>query len=169
MRRLPTLLTLCLISGASHAADNGFYLGAGMGISNFDSGAMVDDSDTGFKLIAGFRFFPSYFRIGGLREDLARGFHDAVNAFLDRFIKGFSSRSPMKSAPVENRLKPQGTATSRSVRCRATFCFACCAIIRSSWIRPTPRARSCGIPLRARGLPSCSSCSASTQPSFPRP
>jgi len=37
------------------------------------------------ELIAGFRFFPSYIRIGGLREDLARGFHDAVNAFLDRF------------------------------------------------------------------------------------
>jgi NADH-quinone oxidoreductase subunit D len=37
------------------------------------------------ELIAGFRFFPSYFRVGGLREDLPRGFHDAVNAFLDRF------------------------------------------------------------------------------------
>ena len=37
------------------------------------------------ELIAGFRFFPSYIRIGGLREDLARGFHEAVNAFLERF------------------------------------------------------------------------------------
>jgi NADH-quinone oxidoreductase subunit D len=37
------------------------------------------------ELIAGFRFFPSYFRVGGLREDLPRGFHDAVNAFLERF------------------------------------------------------------------------------------
>ena len=37
------------------------------------------------ELIAGFRFFPSYFRIGGLREDLPRGFHDAVNSFLERF------------------------------------------------------------------------------------
>jgi NADH-quinone oxidoreductase subunit D len=37
------------------------------------------------ELIAGFRMFPSYIRIGGLREDLPRGFHDAVNAFLDRF------------------------------------------------------------------------------------
>src|SRR5687767_13837574 len=37
------------------------------------------------ELIAGFRFFPSYIRIGGLREDLPRGFHDAVNAFLERF------------------------------------------------------------------------------------
>jgi NADH-quinone oxidoreductase subunit D len=37
------------------------------------------------ELVAGFRFFPSYIRVGGLREDLARGFHEAVNAFLDRF------------------------------------------------------------------------------------
>jgi NADH-quinone oxidoreductase subunit D len=37
------------------------------------------------ELVAGFRFFPSYFRVGGLREDLPRGFHDAVNSFLDRF------------------------------------------------------------------------------------
>jgi len=37
------------------------------------------------ELVAGFRMFPSYIRIGGLREDLPRGFHDAVNAFLDRF------------------------------------------------------------------------------------
>ncbi len=37
------------------------------------------------ELIAGFRMFPSYMRIGGLREDLPAGFHDAVRAFLDRF------------------------------------------------------------------------------------
>jgi NADH-quinone oxidoreductase subunit D len=37
------------------------------------------------ELLAGFRMFPSYMRIGGLREDLPRGFHDAVRAFLDRF------------------------------------------------------------------------------------
>src|SRR5437588_5584168 len=37
------------------------------------------------ELIAGFRMFPSYIRIGGLREDLPRGFHDAVRAFLDTF------------------------------------------------------------------------------------
>src|SRR5580693_7548266 len=38
------------------------------------------------EMLAGFRMFPSYMRIGGLREDLPRGFHDAVRAFLDRFI-----------------------------------------------------------------------------------
>jgi NADH-quinone oxidoreductase subunit D len=37
------------------------------------------------ELIAGFRFFPSYIRIGGLREDLPRGLHAQVTEFLDRF------------------------------------------------------------------------------------
>jgi NADH-quinone oxidoreductase subunit D len=37
------------------------------------------------EMLAGFRMFPSYMRIGGLREDLPRGFHDAVRAFMDRF------------------------------------------------------------------------------------
>src|SRR5256885_7282414 len=37
------------------------------------------------ELLAGFRMFPSYMRIGGLREDLPRGFHAAVRSFLDRF------------------------------------------------------------------------------------
>ncbi len=37
------------------------------------------------ELLAGFRLFPSYMRVGGLREDLPRGFHEAVRAFLDRF------------------------------------------------------------------------------------
>src|SRR6201988_4990073 len=36
------------------------------------------------EMIAGFRLFPSYMRVGGLREDLPRGFHDAVRAFLSR-------------------------------------------------------------------------------------
>ncbi len=37
------------------------------------------------EMLAGFRMFPSYLRIGGLREDLPPNFHEAVNAFLDRF------------------------------------------------------------------------------------
>jgi NADH-quinone oxidoreductase subunit D len=36
------------------------------------------------EMLAGFRLFPSYVRVGGLREDLPRGFHDAVRSFLDR-------------------------------------------------------------------------------------
>ena len=37
------------------------------------------------ELMAGFRFFPSYIRVGGLREDIPRGFKEAVKDFLDRF------------------------------------------------------------------------------------
>src|SRR5437868_1511584 len=37
------------------------------------------------EMIAGFRLFPSYMRIGGLRDDLPRGFHEAVRSFLDTF------------------------------------------------------------------------------------
>src|SRR3990172_5945353 len=36
------------------------------------------------ELIAGFRMFPSYMRVGGLREDLPPGFHEAVRALLAR-------------------------------------------------------------------------------------
>jgi NADH-quinone oxidoreductase subunit D len=37
------------------------------------------------EMLAGFRLFPSYLRIGGLREDLPAGFHEAVGTFIDRF------------------------------------------------------------------------------------
>jgi NADH-quinone oxidoreductase subunit D len=37
------------------------------------------------ELIAGFRMFPSYIRIGGLREDLPRDFKKTVTEFLDAF------------------------------------------------------------------------------------
>jgi NADH-quinone oxidoreductase subunit D len=37
------------------------------------------------EMLAGFRMFPSYLRIGGLREDLPHGFHEAVRAFLGMF------------------------------------------------------------------------------------
>jgi NADH-quinone oxidoreductase subunit D len=37
------------------------------------------------ELMAGFRFFPSFIRVGGLREDIPRGFKEACKAFLDRF------------------------------------------------------------------------------------
>jgi len=37
------------------------------------------------EMLAGFRMFPSYLRIGGLREDLPVGFHEAVIAFLNKF------------------------------------------------------------------------------------
>jgi NADH-quinone oxidoreductase subunit D len=37
------------------------------------------------EMLAGFRMFPSYIRVGGLREDLPPGFHEAVKQFLDAF------------------------------------------------------------------------------------
>ena len=36
------------------------------------------------EMMAGFRFFPSFIRVGGLRDDLPRGFNEAVTAFIDR-------------------------------------------------------------------------------------
>jgi len=36
------------------------------------------------ELIAGFRMFPSYIRVGGLREDLPAGFHQTVRDLLER-------------------------------------------------------------------------------------
>src|SRR5215203_5880317 len=37
------------------------------------------------EMLTGFRMFPSYLRIGGLREDLPTGFDDAVVTFLNKF------------------------------------------------------------------------------------
>jgi NADH-quinone oxidoreductase subunit D len=37
------------------------------------------------EMLAGFRMFPSYLRVGGLREDLPSGFHETVKKFLDAF------------------------------------------------------------------------------------
>jgi NADH-quinone oxidoreductase subunit D len=37
------------------------------------------------EMLAGFRMFPSYQRVGGLREDLPRGFLDVVRDFIGRF------------------------------------------------------------------------------------
>ena len=51
-------LALLLLAGAASAADNGIYFGASVGDSNIEIHeglAQVDGSDTGFKLIAGFR------------------------------------------------------------------------------------------------------------------
>jgi NADH-quinone oxidoreductase subunit D len=43
------------------------------------------------EMLAGFRMFPSYIRIGGLREDLPTGFHEAVR-FVARHVPGEAER-----------------------------------------------------------------------------
>ena len=66
------------------------------------------------EMIAGFRMFPSYMRIGGLREDLPRGFHDAVRAFL-RSPAGEARR--VRGSPLEERdLLEARTKASASFR-----------------------------------------------------
>ncbi len=58
MRKAILASALLLASGATMAADNGIYLGASLGDANVDLDqgvAQVDDSDTGFKIIAGIR------------------------------------------------------------------------------------------------------------------
>ena len=47
------------------------------------------------EMLAGFRMFPSYLRIGGLREDLPVGFHDAVTSFLDRFPRALKENEDL--------------------------------------------------------------------------
>jgi NADH-quinone oxidoreductase subunit D len=37
------------------------------------------------EMLAGFRMFPSYMRVGGLREDVPRGYLDAAKAFIEAF------------------------------------------------------------------------------------
>lgn len=58
MRKAILAIALTLASTATMAADNGIYLGASIGDANVDIDlgvAQVDDSDTGFKILAGIR------------------------------------------------------------------------------------------------------------------
>src|SRR6187455_231689 len=50
------------------------------------------------EMLAGFRLFPSYIRIGGLREDLPRGFHEAVRELLDRMPKKLAEYEDLLTA-----------------------------------------------------------------------
>jgi len=66
---------LTLLAGPALAADHGFYLGAGAGLANVEvddvlgvSGANFDEDDTGFKVFAGYRFFP-WLGVEGLYVD----------------------------------------------------------------------------------------------------
>ncbi len=72
------LLSLAALAPNASAADNGFYLGAGVTSTNFNAeiGGLRDDSDdNGYKVIAGFRpldwlaFEANYMDLGGVEED----------------------------------------------------------------------------------------------------
>lgn len=60
MNRTFAVLALCLASCAAAAADNGFYLGAGVGRSDFNLDAPLDGKDTTWKAIAGLRLLDSF-------------------------------------------------------------------------------------------------------------
>ncbi len=60
------------------------------------------------ELTAGFRLFPSYIRVGGLREDLPRGYHEAVNAFLDMFPSKLDEYEDMLTKNHIYRLRTEG-------------------------------------------------------------
>ncbi|HMN43555.1 MAG TPA: outer membrane beta-barrel protein [Povalibacter sp.] len=85
----PALLT----GMGARAADNGFYLGAGVGQANVDVDAIgVDGDDTGFKAIAGFRpldFFAvelNYIDFGSVEDRGAKVDADAIAAFAVGFL-----------------------------------------------------------------------------------
>jgi outer membrane protein with beta-barrel domain len=70
-------LSLAAVAPRAAAADNGFYLGAGVTQSSFDfdvEGESGDEDDNGFKAIAGFRpldwlaFEANYIDLGGVDE-----------------------------------------------------------------------------------------------------
>jgi hypothetical protein len=66
MRKLPTLIALGLLTSAAHAADNGVYLGGGIGgtkFANFHVPSTISltvSTDVGWKAIAGVRLFDSF-------------------------------------------------------------------------------------------------------------
>jgi opacity protein-like surface antigen len=60
MNRTLALLSLCLASSAATAADNGLYLGAGLGRSDFKLNASLDSKDSAWKAIAGVRLLDSF-------------------------------------------------------------------------------------------------------------
>jgi NADH-quinone oxidoreductase subunit D len=95
------------------------------------------------ELVAGFRMFPSYIRIGGLREDLPAGFHEAVRAFLDGF--------PAKLDEYEDLL----THNDIWVR-RTRGVGALSAADAVAWGLVGPLARASGIPYDVRkAFPYC--------------
>ena len=86
---------LLACSATAGAADNGIYLGASLGRSNFDidQGLLeVDDDDNGFKIIAGVRpldwlaIEANYVDFGKARDGIVSAENDAFSAFAVGFF-----------------------------------------------------------------------------------
>ena len=98
MRTLSFLVTGCAglaMAGTASAADNGFYLGVGVGQSNVDidsDAVRVEGDDTGFKGIAGFRPLDSfgvevsYVDFGEVSENGSKAEADAFSAYAVGFL-----------------------------------------------------------------------------------
>lgn len=100
MRKFSTLSALLLgstlmASAVSQAADNGIYIGAGIGQANVDIDAgitRIDGDDTGFKVIAGFRpldFFgveANYIDFGEVSDSGFNVESDALTAYAVGFL-----------------------------------------------------------------------------------
>jgi NADH-quinone oxidoreductase subunit D len=63
------------------------------------------------EMIAGFRLFPSYIRVGGLREDLPRDFHRAVKELLDKMPAAIDNYELMLTKNQVWTKRTQGVAT----------------------------------------------------------
>ncbi len=77
------------------------------------------------ELLAGFRFFPSYIRVGGLREDIPRGFKEAVKR-VPRSLPGQARRvrdadhqEPDLAGSHPRRRRDHATTTATSGACSA--------------------------------------------------
>ena len=80
------------------------------------------------ELIAGFRMFPSYIRVGGLREDLPPGFHAAVREFLDRMPPKLKEYEDLLTDKERAMLKSQGPVDA------ATFVGLVGRAVNENWI-----------------------------------
>jgi opacity protein-like surface antigen len=53
-------MVLCISCATATAADNGVYLGVGVGSSKYDIGGALDKSDVGYKFVGGVRLLDSF-------------------------------------------------------------------------------------------------------------
>ena len=89
------LLGALALGTTASAADNGFYLGASVGRSNVkidDDFARIDEDDTAYKIIAGFRPLDfigveaSYVNFGKPEKGAQRADSDGITAFVVGFL-----------------------------------------------------------------------------------